>query len=99
MRFVNHSCEPNCVVLGVRTHNSVPRLCVFSLRVLDEGEELTLDYGAGQDDAPGATPMPAPEGGEGQATGMKQDVVSGKMQGVPCCCGSEHCRGSVPFSA
>jgi uncharacterized protein len=34
--FMNHSCEPNCVILG--------RTRVIALRRIEEGEEVTFDY-------------------------------------------------------
>jgi SET domain-containing protein len=42
-RFVNHSCEPNCiskviVVQGVR------HIVIFAQRFIHRGEELTYDY-------------------------------------------------------
>ena len=43
-RFINHSCNPNLVMLPVRVNHSVPRLALFSRRDLEEGEELTFDY-------------------------------------------------------
>jgi SET domain-containing protein len=44
MRFINHSCEPNCgfekwVVRGEE------RCGVFAIRRVQPGDELTLDYG------------------------------------------------------
>lgn len=46
-RYVNHSCEPNAVVVPVRTNNPVPKLCIFALKVIHAGEEITFDYGGG----------------------------------------------------
>ena len=34
--FMNHSCEPNCVIMG--------RTRVVALRRIEEGEEVTFDY-------------------------------------------------------
>jgi SET domain-containing protein len=34
--FMNHSCQPNCVILG--------RTRIMALRRVKEGEELTIDY-------------------------------------------------------
>ena len=45
-RFVNHSCEPNLDLVGVRVDSLIPRLCMFSKRDINEGEELTLSYGS-----------------------------------------------------
>ncbi|KAI0987287.1 hypothetical protein GJ496_008847 [Pomphorhynchus laevis] len=42
-RFINHSCQPNCevrqwIVDGLR------RMCLFTVRAIDENEELTYNY-------------------------------------------------------
>jgi len=105
MRFINHSCAPNCVVMGVRTHNSVPRLCVFALRSLPHRAELTLDYGAGEGDGGGSSAAGQPAGkyvavGQGsarQAQGAAPDALEAAGR-VKCVCGSAACRGFVPFS-
>jgi len=34
--FLNHSCEPNCVIMG--------RTKIFALRRIEPGEEVTFDY-------------------------------------------------------
>jgi len=46
-RFVNHSCEPNLFVQCVHvTRHDLrwPVLCLFALRDIPAGEELTYDY-------------------------------------------------------
>ncbi|GFS20713.1 histone-lysine N-methyltransferase SETMAR [Elysia marginata] len=43
-RFINHSCDPNLVMLPVRVNHSIPRLALFSRQDLEAGEELTFDY-------------------------------------------------------
>jgi histone-lysine N-methyltransferase SETMAR len=47
-RYINHSCQPNAVVVPVRTDNPVPKLCIFALKVIHVGEEITFDYGGGK---------------------------------------------------
>jgi len=42
-RFINHSCDPNCT-MEKWIVNGHPRMCVFSLRDIKDGEELTFDY-------------------------------------------------------
>ena len=42
-RYINHSCEPNCVVHRWRVRGII-RACVFALRDIREGEELSFDY-------------------------------------------------------
>lgn len=41
IRFLNHSCDPNC---GLLLRSGVNRMEVHALREIEEGEELTLDY-------------------------------------------------------
>ncbi|XP_032241373.1 histone-lysine N-methyltransferase SETD2 isoform X2 [Nematostella vectensis] len=42
-RFINHSCEPNCVTQKW-TVNGLLRIGFFTLRTIKAGEELTFDY-------------------------------------------------------
>ena len=44
MRFINHSCEPNLIVVPVRSDSVVPRLCLFTSRNVAAGEELCFSY-------------------------------------------------------
>ena len=46
-RYINHSCQPNSVIVPVRANNPVPKLCIFALRVIRDNEEITFDYGGG----------------------------------------------------
>ncbi|RME29989.1 SET domain-containing protein [Candidatus Parcubacteria bacterium] len=39
-RYINHSCRPNCEADVVDD-----RICIFALRDIEPGEELTYDYG------------------------------------------------------
>ncbi|XP_065909029.1 histone-lysine N-methyltransferase SETMAR-like [Dysidea avara] len=67
-RFINHSCDPNLVMLPVRSDSIVPRLCLFTLRAVTMGTELCFSYG---------------------------DTLAGS--GKPCYCGSETCKGYLPY--
>lgn len=45
--FINHSCDPNCGVWAVWIDCldlDLPRICLFALRRIDAGEELSFDY-------------------------------------------------------
>jgi SET domain-containing protein len=44
-RFINHSCEPNLVVVPVRGTSLLPKLCLFAARDISEGEEVCYHYG------------------------------------------------------
>lgn len=41
MRFLNHSCEPNC---GIVLRRGAENIVIHAMRDIDAGEELTLDY-------------------------------------------------------
>ncbi|KAK9511382.1 hypothetical protein O3M35_000047 [Rhynocoris fuscipes] len=43
-RYLNHSCEPNCVVIPVRIGRLLPMLCFFTSKPVTVGEELTYFY-------------------------------------------------------
>ncbi len=43
-RFINHSCEPNLILLPVRIKNIVPHASLFAIKDIDENEELSYDY-------------------------------------------------------
>jgi len=45
-RFVNHSCDPNLIVIPVRSDSITPTLCFFASKRIPIGEELTYDYGS-----------------------------------------------------
>lgn len=47
-RFVNHSCDPNLYVQPVLSHHLdrlMPTICLFTMRRVSAGQELTYDYG------------------------------------------------------
>ncbi|CAG0913148.1 unnamed protein product [Notodromas monacha] len=47
-RFINHSCKPNLALIRVmkdKREHRFPRACLFALRDISAGEELTLNYG------------------------------------------------------
>ena len=44
-RYINHSCDPNCEV-----HKTQRTLWIVALRDIQEGEELTYNYGYELDD-------------------------------------------------
>ncbi|VDK80530.1 unnamed protein product [Onchocerca ochengi] len=48
-RFINHSCEANLVTLRVVWDANVhhlPHICFYAKRDIQQGEELTIDYGS-----------------------------------------------------
>lgn len=42
-RYVNHSCEPNCAVHRWKVRG-ISRACIFALKEVKAGEELSFDY-------------------------------------------------------
>ncbi|KAM3914547.1 histone-lysine N-methyltransferase SETMAR [Leptodactylus fuscus] len=84
-RFLNHSCQPNLVMVPVRTHSMVPRLALFAAQDIRAGEELCYDYSGV---AFNFTP-----GGETQSRGKEGDVRQRKR----CLCGTAPCSGYLPF--
>lgn len=48
MRFMNHSCNPNCKIVPVTTTNSTDTrlyyLAFFAIKDIPAGTELTFDY-------------------------------------------------------
>eukprot|EP00803_Ostreobium_quekettii_P010165 evm.model.scf_824.3 EVM.evm.TU.scf_824.3 scf_824:51436-59843(+) len=48
MRFVNHCCDPNLYVqpvLSDHVDRTMPKICLFTMKDVACGEELTCDYG------------------------------------------------------
>lgn len=51
IRFINHSCKPNCIALPVWYHSldkNFPKLAFFALRDIQPNEEFTIDYAGGR---------------------------------------------------
>ncbi|XP_057371312.1 uncharacterized protein LOC130692251 isoform X2 [Daphnia carinata] len=46
-RYINHSCDPNLLIVPVRTDTVVPKICLFARRNITAYTELTFDYGGG----------------------------------------------------
>lgn len=44
-RFINHSCDPNLVMVPVRVDSEIVRLGLFATRNIQANEELTFNYG------------------------------------------------------
>lgn len=44
-RYLNHSCDPNLVMIPVRVQNMVPHIALFACTDIPSGTELTYDYG------------------------------------------------------
>ena len=80
-RFINHSCDPNCVVYVVSRNKNNPLLyeiAFFAYRDIDAGEELTFNY---RDH----------DGGEENEEREGTDEAVGE-DSIPCLCGARNCR-------
>lgn len=62
-RYINHSCDPNLLIVPVRTDTVVPKLCLFARRDIPARQELSFDYGGGLDPIQGV-----PDGWKGATT-------------------------------
>ncbi|KAK8861690.1 hypothetical protein IAR55_002513 [Kwoniella newhampshirensis] len=82
-RFLNHSCDPNCVVHVVRwgAGQGWPRAATYTKRYVKPGEELTFDY--------------ANASGGPWTKEAKGDEHNDKR--TRCLCGSTRCRGWMPY--
>jgi len=50
-RYINHSCDPNLLIVPIRTDTAIPKLCLFANRDIPFCTELTFDYGGGTEPA------------------------------------------------
>ncbi|KAH7107900.1 SET domain-containing protein [Auriculariales sp. MPI-PUGE-AT-0066] len=84
-RFLNHSCDPNCVVVAVHInepHIYKPFMCLFTNKALKAGEEFTFNYGGAQ-------------GGDDQPRQKKKGrgKKNGGLKDKACHCGASKCTG------
>ncbi|XP_015988591.2 histone-lysine N-methyltransferase SETMAR isoform X1 [Rousettus aegyptiacus] len=83
-RFLNHSCEPNLVMVPVRVDSMVPKLALFAARDISPGEELSYDYSGRFLNATGSDAEAGPDDG----TPRK-----------PCYCGARACAAVLPYDS
>ena len=106
-RFANHSCSPNCCLRIVHVNTSVAHVALFARRPLASLEEITFDYGDGEDNddddgvceqedqtADGATKLG--QSAERQKHYAQTAEAAGEDRTI-CLCASKHCRGYLPF--
>lgn len=89
-RFINHSCQPNLVMLPVRVHSVVPRLALFACRNIDAQEELTFDYSGGYRNQ-------SPEEMSSQSHTASQGSGTNAPLRKACHCGAKNCAQSLPL--
>lgn len=44
-RYINHSCQPNCMIIPVRVDSLIPRIAIFAIKDIQCNEEITYHYG------------------------------------------------------
>ncbi|XP_077132962.1 histone-lysine N-methyltransferase SETMAR [Ranitomeya variabilis] len=89
-RFLNHSCQPNLVMVPIRTHSMVPRLALFAARDIQAGEELCYDYsGMAFNFTPDSE----------RQSGRRHGTESSGSQRKKCLCGTAPCSGYLPYDA
>ena len=92
---MNHSCEPNLVMVTIRSSSMVPHLALFTIRDVAEvtfvtcagdnteepcqGEELCFDYG----------------GSQARETNNSDLDQTGR---TVCLCGANSCKGYLPYN-
>lgn len=45
-RYINHSCDPNCHIVPIRSGSCIPKLCIFACKDISPDEEITFQYGS-----------------------------------------------------
>ena len=90
-RFINHSCNPNLVMVPVRVDSIVPQLALFAARNIDIGEELSFDY-SGEFDHWHSHEIKV------EHHELKSLQEQGK-EPKRCQCGALNCRGYLPFDS
>ncbi|XP_058647618.1 histone-lysine N-methyltransferase SETMAR [Onychostoma macrolepis] len=91
-RFINHSCQPNLLMVPVRVHSLLPRLALFANRDIEMYEELTFDYAGGQNGNTNA--LKWDEAPTGIHAGPDVDKIP--LRKV-CHCGASNCPGFLPL--
>lgn len=81
-RFINHSCDPNLVMIPVRTDCLIPVLALFAIKDISANTELSFDYSGGC-----AT--------KNCNTEIKVKSLNSAMK--KCHCGAQNCVGFLPF--
>ncbi|NWS27435.1 SETMR methyltransferase, partial [Polioptila caerulea] len=85
-RFLNHSCEPNLVMVPVRVDSMVPKLALFAATDICAGEELCYDYSGRFCNLPAAS-----------REGKPQEEENSLRK--PCYCGSSMCASFLPWDS
>ncbi|XP_038627668.1 histone-lysine N-methyltransferase SETMAR [Tachyglossus aculeatus] len=84
-RFLNHSCEPNLLMVPVRIDSLVPKLALFATQDILPGEELAYDYS-------GRFHNRVESHGD-------QDTLHRDKANKPCYCGAKSCAAFLPYDS
>ncbi|KAL8212678.1 UNVERIFIED_CONTAM: hypothetical protein K2H54_055370, partial [Gekko kuhli] len=84
-RFLNHSCEPNLIMVPVRINSMVPKLALFADRDICAEEELSYDYSGRHHNY-----FPALQRDQEKPQGEE-------LKKKPCYCGAKSCTGFLPY--
>ncbi|XP_077619846.1 histone-lysine N-methyltransferase SETMAR [Crocuta crocuta] len=83
-RFLNHSCEPNLLMIPVRIDSMVPKLALFAAKDILPEEELSYDYSGRF-----LNLMDSED---------KERLDQGKIR-KPCYCGARLCAAFLPYDS
>lgn len=83
-RFLNHSCEPNLLMVPVRIDSMVPKLALFAARDICKEEELSYDYSGRYCNC-----LPVKD--------QENLQPANKESKKPCYCGAKLCTGFLPY--
>ncbi|KAM5280066.1 histone-lysine N-methyltransferase SETMAR [Ctenodactylus gundi] len=85
-RFLNHSCEPNLLMIPVRIDSMVPKLALFAAKDIAPGEELSYDYSGRflnlMDNVQ-----------------MDKESPDNRKRRKPCLCGARSCTALLPYDS
>ncbi|XP_044512763.1 histone-lysine N-methyltransferase SETMAR [Gracilinanus agilis] len=84
-RFLNHSCEPNLLMVPVRIDSMVPRLALFAAKDILPNEELSYDYSGRFHNL--------------MKKNGNQEMSDTHKIGKPCHCGTKSCAAFLPYDS
>jgi len=97
--FINHSCDPNLIILNVYVNNldpNMPQLALFAKREIKKGEQITFDYcqstsaGASEAELSQTNVMASPS--KAVKTNISDDEEARAFAKTQCRCGAKNCR-------
>ena len=89
-RYINHSCDPNLIMVPVRVSSMVPHLALFARKKIKEGEELCFDYG--DMDRKTSEKCSSLTDFVGREAVSKSGIIR-----TTCLCRSANCVGVLPY--